>query len=267
MKIPPLNPNYKAALTLVIMAAVLICTAVLTNRGDFTSAALVVASLICLLTGIFFITLTTSDPLDLRYISLLPVQGSLNFVRLCADMGIQGNACFIAKGRGERTKTMQYLPVAVYHGEPLPMESFVTETDTAGLLVEPSCAPILALLTEKEQLAIPADMPSLHALVRELGVEVLDVSDDVRSSGERDVVTVEMNNYRLIDSCRAMAKESPRCCILNPCPVCSLFATVLAEGTGKVVQIERCSPDPKSPAVTTVFSILPEYMEEESPVL
>lgn len=266
MKIPSLNPNYRAALALVIMAGLLISIALLTNRGDFTSAALIIAGLICLLVGIFFVTLTTNDPIELHYISLLSVQGSLNFIRLCADMGIQGNACFIAKGRGERAKTMQYLPVALYRGEPLPMESFVTETNTAGLLIEPSCAPILARLEKKEHLAIPQDIPSLHALVRELGVDVLDIADEIRSTNEGDIVTVFMSNYRLIDCCRAMAGESPRCCILNPCPICSLFATVFAEGTGKVIQIERCSPDPKSTAVTAVFSILPEYLQDEPPV-
>jgi len=258
MNIPALNPNYRAAIALVATAAILVCTAVLVNRGDFTTAALVVAGLVCLLAGIFFVTLSGSDPMDLRYISLLPVQGCINLVRICADMGIQGNACFIAKGRGGRTKTMQYLPVAVYHGEPLPMESFVTEATTAGLLVEPSCTPILTLLREREHLVIPSDMASLHALVHELGVDVLDVAATTASSHEGDVITVTMGEYRLIDCCRAMSQESPKCCTTGPCPVCSLYATVFAEGTGRVIQVDRCSPDKTKADVTAVFTILPE---------
>ena len=110
MKLPSPNPNYRAALVLIIMAGVLITTAILTNRGDFTSAALVMAGLVCLLTGIFFATLSGSDPLDLRYLGLFSVQGSINLTRTCADLGIQGNACFIPKGRDGRTRTMQFLP-------------------------------------------------------------------------------------------------------------------------------------------------------------
>ena len=74
MKFPSLNPQYRAALLLIIIAALLVTTAILTNRGDFTSAMLIVSGLACLLTGVFFATLSGSDPIDLRYLSLFPVQ-------------------------------------------------------------------------------------------------------------------------------------------------------------------------------------------------
>ncbi|MDO9326757.1 MAG: hypothetical protein Q7T80_17545 [Methanoregula sp.] len=258
MKFLSLNTHYRAALVLIIMAGVLVVTAILTNRGDFTSAALVVSGLVCLLTGIFFATLSGSDPLDLRYMSLLPVQGSINLTRVCADLGIQGNANIIPIGRDGRTRTMQFLPVALYTGVPLPMDSFVTENDAAGLLMEPSCAPLLRLLREQEHLSIPSDMAALQGLIRELGVEVLEIAGQIHITHEEEILTVRMEEYRLITGCRAMTNESPRCCTANPCPICSLFATVFAEGTGKVIQIERCTPDPGQSTVTSVFSILPE---------
>ena len=258
MKFPSLNPHYRAALVLIIMAGILVATAILTNRGDFTSAALVVSGLVCLLTGIFFATLSQSDPIDLRYMSLLPVQGSINLTRACADLGIQGNACIIPNGRDGRTRTMQFLPVAVYNGAQLPMDSFVTGPDATGLLMEPSCAPVLHLLREREHLVIPSEMTPLHGLIQELGEEVLEVAGRVRSTNEGEIITVTMEEYRLISGCRAMTLESPRCCTANPCPVCSLFATVFAEGTGNVIQVERCAPDSKHPTVSAVFSVLPE---------
>jgi hypothetical protein len=258
MKFPSLNPHYRAALVLIIMAGVLVATAILTNRSDFTSAALVVSALVCLLTGIFIATLSGSDPLDLRYLSLLPVQGSINLTRACADLGIQGNASIIPADRDGRTRTMQFLPVAVYDGAPLSTGSFVTGTHAAGLLMEPSCTPLLRLLREQEHLTIPSDMTALHGIIQELGMQMLEVAERVHSSHEGEIITVTMEDYRLISGCRAMTEESPRCCIANPCPICSLFATVFAEGIGKVIQIERCAPDPKHPMVSAVFSILPE---------
>ncbi|MGA2162760.1 MAG: hypothetical protein ABSG28_11300 [Methanoregula sp.] len=258
MKFPSLNPYYRTALLLIVMAGILIITAVLTNRSDFTSAELVVAGLVCLLTGVFFTTLSGSDPLDLRYLSLFPAQGSINLTRTCADLGIQGNASIIPKGREGRTRTMQFIPVAVYNGEPLPMDSFVTGPDTAGILMDPSCAPLLRLLQEREHLVIPPDMPALHSLIRELGVDVLEVAGRVRSTHEGEIISVTLEEYRLIGGCRVLAEESPRCCTTNPCPVCSLFASVFAEGTGKVIQLERCAPDPKRPTVMAVFSVLSE---------
>jgi hypothetical protein len=54
-----------------------------------------------------------------------------------------------------------------------------------------------------------------------------------------------------------MNAESPKCCTTNPCPVCSLAACILAEGTGAVVQVERCTPDIKQKTVTAVYSLIP----------
>jgi hypothetical protein len=258
MKFPSLNPNYRAALVLIIMAGLLITTAILTDRSDFTTAALIISGLVCLLTGIFFATLSGSDPLDLRYLSLFPVQSSINIVRISADLGIQGNACFLPAGKDGRTKTLQFLPVAAYPGVPKTEESFVTGTDMAGLQMDPACTPLLSLLREREHVVIPSHMPALQELIRELGVEVLDVAKQVRTTQEGGTITVILEKYRLISGCRAMAEESPRCCTVNPCPVCSLYAAILAEGTGNVIQVENCSPDPKSANVNAVFSLLPD---------
>jgi len=258
MKFSSMNPHYRAALILIIMSGILIATALLTNSKDFTSAALVLSGLVCLLAGIFFATLSGSDPLDLRYMGLLPVQGSINLTRICADMGIQGNAYIIPKGRPGSMRTLQFLPVAEYHGEPLPQDSFVTGADTAGLLIEPSSAPLHRILSERDQLVIPSELTELHRLIRELGVDVLDVAEQIQSSHEDDVITVIMEDYRLISGCREINRESPKCCTSNPCPVCSLFVSIFAEGTGKVIKVERCVPDTKQSRVNAVFSIQPE---------
>ena len=66
-----------------------------------------------------------------------------------------------------------------------------------------------------------------------------------------------MEGYRLIGGCMAVSAESQKCCTTNPCPVCSLFACLLAEGTGRVIQVERCSPDADEEMVTAVFTLMP----------
>ncbi len=94
LRIPSLNPYYRASLVLICAAIVLVLAAVLTDRRDLTSAALVLAGLACLITGIFLVTLSGAEPLDTGYVSLLPVQGCINLCRVCADLGISGNAVF-----------------------------------------------------------------------------------------------------------------------------------------------------------------------------
>jgi len=69
-------------------------------------------------------------------------------------------------------------------------------------------------------------------------------------------ITVTMEGYRLIDGCQAIARESPKCCTAIPCPVCSLFACLLAEGTGSVVEVERCTAHPGKGSVDAVFVLL-----------
>ncbi|MCX6690275.1 MAG: hypothetical protein NTZ39_11410 [Methanoregula sp.] len=257
MKVPRLNPYYRAAFILVATAAVLVAIAVLTDRRDITTAAVVISALICLLTGIFLATLSRSEPLDLQYVSLLPVQGCINLCRICVELGIQGNATIIPKGKNGRTQTMQFLPVAVYDGASLPSETFVSSSDNAGVLFVPSGDPLLREIREREQLVIPQEMAAIKDLIREIGVDVLEVAERDFVNEDNEIITVTMEGYRLIRGCKDIARESPRCCTAISCPVCSLFACLLAEGTGSVVQVERCSAQPDTGTVTTVFTLLP----------
>ncbi len=256
MKIPHLNPYYRAALILIAASAVLVAIAVLTDRRDITTAAVVISALICLLTGIFLATLSRSEPLDLQYVSLLSVQGSINLCRICAELGIQGNATIIPKGKFGSTQTMQFLPVAEYGGAPQLGETFVSSPDNAGVLFVPSGDPLLREIREREQLVIPPEIAAIKDLITEIGVDVLEVAERVFVAEDNEHVTVTMEGYRLISGCKEITRESPRCCTAIPCPVCSLFACVLAEGTGSVVQLERCTVHPENDSVDAVFNLV-----------
>jgi len=256
MKFPRLNPYYKASLVLVAAAVILVAVAILTDRRDLTSAALVISSMVCLVTGIFLATFSGTEPLDTRYVSLLSVQGCINLCRVCADLGMSGNACFIPAGRDGRTQIMQFIPVAGYDGSPVEGDSFVATPHAAGLVTVPSGEPLYREIREQEHLVIPTEMPDIAGLLSEVGEEVLEIADHVTAEHDNTVITVKMEGYRLIGGCMAVSAESPKCCTTNPCPVCSLFACLLAEGTGRVVRVERCSPDADEEMVTAVFTLL-----------
>jgi len=257
MKFPRLNPYYRASLLLIGAAVVLIALALITNQRDLTTAAVVLAALVCLVTGIFLATLSSSEPLDIRYMSLLPVQGCINLARACADLGISGNATLLPAGKDGRTRTVQFNPVSVYGGEPVTGDSFVAGPGAAGLVTVPSGEPLLLEVRERHQLVIPADPAALLDLIREVGVDLLEVADRIRNERDERTITVMMEGYRLIGGCLAISAESPRCCSTHPCPVCSLVACLLAEGLGTVIQVERCSPNAERQSVTAVFSLLP----------
>ena len=257
MKFPRLNPYYKASLVLVAAAVILVAVAILTDRRDLTSAAMVISSMVCLITGIFLATFSSSEPLDTRFVSLLSVQGCINLCRVCADLGISGNACFLPAGRDGRIRTMQFIPVAGYDGSPVQGDSFIATPNAAGLVTIPSGEPLYREIREQEKLVIPKEMADIATLLSEVGVEVLGIADKVTTEANGPVITVTMEVYRLIGGCMAVSSESPKCCTTNPCPVCSLLACLVAEGTGRVVQVERCSPDAGEERVTAVFTLLP----------
>ena len=233
MKFPRINPYYRAALVMIGAAALLALVAVLTGRDDLVSAALVLAALTCLLTGIFISLLSTGDPVDNRYTSMLAVPGCISLSRVAADLGILGNACVIPRGKNGMSCTMQFVPVAEYDGSALPMDTFAATATAAGLLTVPSGSHLLRKLEDQDQLAIPGEIPAIGDLIREVAVDVMEVADTVTVAEDERLVTVTMTGYRFLAGCRAMVAESPKCCTTNPCPVCSLYACILAEGTGR----------------------------------
>ncbi|MGA2122680.1 MAG: hypothetical protein ABSG49_11685 [Methanoregula sp.] len=257
LRIPPLNPYYRASLVLICAAIVLVLIAILTDRRDLTSAALVIAGLVCLITGIFLATLSGAEPLDTGYVSLLPVQGCINLCRVCADLGITGSAVFLPGSGDRQHRVMQFIPTSAYNGVPPTGDSFVTTPGSSGLLVVPAAGPLLAEIVQRHQLVVPPDVPALPDLIREVGVDLLEVADRVTTDRGTATITVSLEGYRLIGGCMAVQKESPRCCLVNPCPICSLVACLLVEGTGSVIQVERCSPDEELRSVTMVFSLVP----------
>jgi len=257
--IPTLNPYYRASLALIAAALVLILLAILTDRRDLTSAALVIAGLACLITGIFLATLSGAEPLDTRLISLLPVQGSINLCRVCADLGITGNAVFLPPSPERNDRIMQFIPVSTYTGNDASVggDSFVTPPGPAGLLVDPSARPLLDELRQRYHLVIPTDSTALPDIIREVGIDLIEVADRVTVDIDATTITIRMEGYRLIAGCMAMQQESPRCCLVSPCPVCSLVACLLVEGTKNVIQTERCIPDTRESSVTLVYSFGP----------
>jgi len=259
LKIQHLNPYYRAALILIGAAIVLVLVAVITDRRDLTSAALVIAGLACLITGIFLCTLSGPEPLDTRFISLFAVQGSVNLCRICADLGIAGNAVFLPQSPERNGRIMQFIPVSSYNGDDTTVrgDSFVIPPGPSGLLVEPTACPLMRELREQNHLVVPDGPAVLPDLLREVGVDLLEVADRLTVDIDTTMVTVRIEGFRLITGCRAIQQESPKCCLVSPCPVCSLVACLLVEGTGSVIQMERCSPDNKGMAITLVFSFVP----------
>ena len=84
------NNPYLGPFSLIIAAVALLAIAVVTGRGDITTATVVLAGTGCFIAGIFLLALHKGEPLDPDVAALLPVQGTIGTATLCADLGVQG---------------------------------------------------------------------------------------------------------------------------------------------------------------------------------
>jgi hypothetical protein len=253
MKFPRLDAYWAGSLACALAAVLLVSLALFTNRGDLTTASLVLAAAVCIVTGILLATLSRGEPMDPRIAGLLPVQGCINLSRVCADLGLKGNAFFIPGQRESWGSPVQFIPVTAYSLPTTEGGTFVSEGRAHGILTIPSGTPLLAWARESSRILLPGSVEEWVVLARELGEEVLGIADAVEGGWSGDCVTLTLKGYRFMDGCDAMRRESPKCCTMNPCPVVSMAGCLLAEGIGKVIEVRSCTPLPDRQSVTMIF--------------
>ncbi|HOJ96974.1 MAG TPA: hypothetical protein PK024_09100 [Methanospirillum sp.] len=229
----------------------------LSERRDIISAALLVSAVILFLTAILLFVLHRPDSVDERFVSLLQVQGAINICMIAADLGISGLSCFLPESRTECQSVMHLIPVARYTGEPVDGLVFISGEGFSGLLLPPVCIPLLEELQKTNQLIIPKSQQELSTLLHEIAIDVLEVASEIMVSWSATSVQIHMEGYRLYEGCRAVFRESPACCTMSPCVICSLFATVIAKGLDRPVQVDRCVPVKKDDSVEMIYTLLP----------
>jgi len=262
MKTSPFNDYFLAGGVLIVTAAALLGIVALTNRGDLTSATLVLAGTSCFIAGIIVLTLSKGEPIDPGLVSLLPVGGTIAVSRMCADLGVQGDACFIPVNGTVR----EVVPVADTLPDRLPYDgTYITGEAGNGVMLPPSGLPLLVWLEQSHGLRLPSEDTGLRASIAEVCTDVLEVADTVDTAVEGDVVIVDLQGYRLIAGCELVRKESPKCCTMHPCPVCSLIACMYAKGMGQAVTVSRVSVEKKDIKIFLRPRVEEEKGEPDSP--
>jgi hypothetical protein len=241
MKVKLLNKYSVAAILLMAAAAGLVVIPLIISLGEFVSAALIISGMVCAITGIFLLTFSGGEPVDPHFVGILPVQGCINLCRIASDLGINGNAYFLPPRLTGETRVMQFNPETTYTGGMVSAKGSFPETGQKGLVTVPSCDPLIQDLRKRNRLVIPSSEEQLTQLLRETAGEIFELAPkvSVRWNGSR--VTITLHSYRFIDGCRIMAEGSRDCCTRNPCPACSLFGALIAEGADKVVTPGQCS--------------------------
>lgn len=246
-----------AALLLVVTAGVMIALALITDTGESVTVALVIAGMICAITGIFILTFSGDEPVDPRLIGILPAQGSINLSRIMHHFGIHGKAHFLPPAVTGEARVMQFNPASTEKLSIGSTPGSFRETGPPGLVTIPSSELLIQDLKKKNALIIPDNEENITQLLRETIEDVLKLAPRVSARWSGTTVTLTFHDYPSIYGCNVIARSSRDYCSMNPCPVCSLCGALIAEGRDKVVMLEGCSPGLSSKDVIAVFSIVP----------
>jgi hypothetical protein len=257
MKLQLPGKYFIAGLLLLATAAVLITIAFVTNRGDITSAAVVIAGMICAVVGIFILTFSGGEPIDPRLVGILPAQDLINVCRIASDLGITGNAYFLPPRVTGETRVMLFNPVSTYHGSPVRSGDSFPPSGPPGMVTVPSCDPLIRDLKVRNTLPKTVSREEVIRLLRETISGIFEFAPGVSASWQKNTVTVTFQGYRFIDGCQLIARESPHCCRMHPCAACSLCGALMAEGMDTIVSLDQCSSDASSQTITAIFSLLP----------
>lgn len=235
-------------------AALLLLVAALTGRGDMTSATLVLVGVGTFVGGVILLTQYRGNPVPPWVAGLAIAQPVVDLARLCADLGLQGNAHIVNGDDG----LVQLVPV----GETAPSlppddYSFISEEHGGGVLLVPTGRLLFDRLVQAHSLVVPGDVDGICTAIREVGRDALEVADLVEADPEGEGIVVRMVAYRLYEECRAIRAASPRCCTMIACPVCSLYACMVASGLNRTCVIEHVSTDDQNRSVRLVLRLLP----------
>lgn len=252
-----LNKYSIAAILFLASAGILIAIALNTYLGEFVTAAVVISAMACAMTGIFVLTFSGGEPVNPRFVGLLPAQGCINLCRIASDLDIKGHAHFLPLRLTGETRVMQFNPGSSYEGGDVSARSSFPKTGPAGLVTIPSCDPLIQELRKRNSLVIPDNEEQVTQLLRETTGEIFEFAPRVSAIWDRGSVTITYERYRFIAGCTFIAQESPGCCTRNPCPACSLCGALLAEGTDKVVRLDQCSLSSSNQDVIMIYSLFP----------
>jgi hypothetical protein len=255
MKLKLPNIYTAAAILLMAEAAAFVAIALNTNRGEFVTAAFVISGMICAITGIFVLTFSGGEPIDPRLVGVLPAQGCINLCRISSDLGITGNAYFLPGRITGQSRVMQFNPTSPYDGSNISAERSFPKTGPEGLVTIPSCDPLIQDLKKRNSLIVPNNEEQVTQLLREVISDIFEFAPRVSATWHGRTVAITFHRYRFIAGCQVIAEESPGCCTRNPCPVCSLCGTLIAEGMGKVVTLKGCSISTSNKDIIMVFEI------------
>ena len=234
--IPRFSTYSRTSLILIGLAIAIMAVLLVTNRGDLTSATLLLVAFACFVTALFIFLLERENDGDQKLAAFMAVPYTSTLSRILADLGVQGHAHFITvpDDRTFPATVMQFNPVIGIIPERLgENQTFYTGKDSPGVLTVPSGNALLEMMEQDKAIVLPSSEPKLLEALREVNQDLLEIADNALVTRSGNEIVVELKNFKLIEGCIKIRDESPRNCITAPCPVCSLAGIIIAKGLEK----------------------------------
>lgn len=256
MKLKPtlITSAYFAPIVLFLAAVLTFAAYIFTNRGDMTSALLILAGFMLLITGVLLLTLADRRPLPVKLTEMLPVTPTLNLAAVLADLGVTSNTIhrFLPSGGH-----VQINPVT---GGQIPELSkdmtFVSINDWYGVQYQAMGEALLGQLKREDNLVIPTgSIAQLGTCISEVINDTFSLAEKVTTAATDKSVIITLDEFAMKNTCLALQEASPKCCTMVGCPVCSLMGAILAEGSGR--DVESTSAVLEGSTLTVSFALLP----------
>lgn len=250
----------KISVILVGLAVMLLVIALSTDTNDFTTAMLVAVSLVNFLSGIVIFAFTEEKGIPPKISATLYPSLVTDKAGIFSELNVYGDAHFIPKSMTGTDKTMQFNPAGEYAGFDYKDSFFSTGNDeTAGIFSNPSSSALLKKLEDKYNMEIPVhEEPEydIREIMKEVLTEIASFCGDVEVSENNDEVIVKVIKPEFAGSCLEIRNESPKCCTVAPCPVCSLVCTILTEYFDEVTTISAIRYDQKKSEILIIAKVL-----------
>ena len=254
LKASLISSVYFAPAVLFLAAVLTFTVYIFTNRADMTSALLLLAGFMLFITGILLLTLADRRPLPVKLTEMLPVAGSLDLATVFADLGVTSSTIHRYLPSDE---CIQINPVT---GGSIPVIltdlTFVSTENWNGVQYRALGSPLLSQLKREDNLIIPAgSIDRIGTCISEVMNDTLSLAEKVTVKTTDTSVVIILEEFAMKKTCAALQAQSPKCCTMVGCPVCSLMASILAEGSGR--DVESISAVLDGSALTVSFALHP----------
>lgn len=243
------------SLALFGLTIVLFVAAMQINAAEIVSGMLILLAVASSFLGIIIVAFRQGNVVDAEMAANLPVSNTINLCMISNDLGVTGNAHFFPVFKDNSVHIMQFNSVSPYVSDKkinnFPFHAF---GEKKGIVMIPSGYHLLRMLEDTYDLHLPTNESDLFETIKVIGEDIFEIADSITAIGSGEHIKVELKNYRFFTGCIAAQEESPECCTIAPCPVCSLIPMMLARGAQNTVTINSVTTELKNKSITLNLS-------------